>query len=144
MFYLERIKLNLMFYRNICIICYITCYLFVITLFKLLNKCQQPFFIKYLLPKTHAGGGMADIVYKYIGNEIYPTHTVLIEATLSEKVGQRSMEIEPVTRHLGEYLANIFSDNSIQNIFKIIFSFYISKIFKLNTFYHFFNSFSQI
>lgn len=59
-----------------------------------------------LLPKTHAGGGMADIVYKYNGNEIYPTHTVLIEATLSEKAGQRSMEIEPVTRHLGEYLAN--------------------------------------
>jgi len=59
-----------------------------------------------LLPKTHAGGGTADIVYKYNTTSVYPEHSVLIEATLSEKSGQRIMEIEPVTRHLGEYIAN--------------------------------------
>lgn len=58
-----------------------------------------------LMPKTHAGGGMADIVYKYEKEDSYPKHTLLIEATLSEKVGQRSMEMEPVSRHLGEYLS---------------------------------------
>ena len=56
-----------------------------------------------LLPKTHAGGGMADIVYKYEENT-YPKHDLLIEATLSEKTGQRSMEMEPVSRHLGEHI----------------------------------------
>lgn len=53
------------------------------------------------LPKTHAGGGMADIVYKY-EEENYPKHDLLIEATLSESTGQRVMEMEPVSRHLGE------------------------------------------
>lgn len=54
-----------------------------------------------LLPKTHAGGGMADIVYKYEEDE-YPKHDLLIEGTLSLSTGQRSMEMEPVSRHLGE------------------------------------------
>ncbi len=53
------------------------------------------------LPKTHAGGGMADIVYKY-EKDIYPKHDLLIEATLSKSTGQRAMEMEPVSRHLGE------------------------------------------
>lgn len=53
------------------------------------------------LPKTHAGGGMADIVYKY-DNDTYPKHDLLIEATISESTGQRVMEMEPVSRHLGE------------------------------------------
>lgn len=56
-----------------------------------------------LLPKTHAGGGMADIVYEY-EDDSYPKHNLLLEATLSESTGQRSMEIEPVSRHLGEYI----------------------------------------
>lgn len=53
------------------------------------------------LPKTHAGGGMADIVYRY-KEDTYPKHDLLIEATLSESTGQRIMEMEPVSRHLGE------------------------------------------
>ena len=53
------------------------------------------------LPKTHAGGGMADIVYKY-DKDTYPKHDLLIEATISESTGQRVMEMEPVSRHLGE------------------------------------------
>ena len=56
-----------------------------------------------LLPKTHAGGGEADIVWKYEKSEWYPKHTLLIEATLADGSNQRRMEMEPVSRHLGEY-----------------------------------------
>ena len=56
-----------------------------------------------LLPKTHAGGGEADIVWKYEKTSWYPKHTLLIEATLADGSNQRRMEMEPVSRHLGEY-----------------------------------------
>lgn len=56
-----------------------------------------------LLPKTHAGGGEADIVWKYNKTEWYPKHTLLIEATLADGSNQRRMEMEPVSRHLGDY-----------------------------------------
>lgn len=56
-----------------------------------------------LLPKTHAGGGEADIVWKYEKTGRYPKHTLLIEATLADGSNQRRMEMEPVSRHLGEY-----------------------------------------
>ena len=51
-----------------------------------------------LLPRRFAGGGQADIVYKY------DDHDVLLEVTLSNKDNQRKMELEPVSRHLGKYL----------------------------------------
>jgi hypothetical protein len=51
-----------------------------------------------LLPKTHAGGGKADIVVKSLARHY------LIEATLSEKDGQRKMEAEPVPRHLARHI----------------------------------------
>ena len=57
-----------------------------------------------LLPKTHAGGGEADLVFQYSAENGYPKHSLLIEATLSESTNQRRMEMEPVSRHLGEYL----------------------------------------
>ena len=63
-----------------------------------------------LLPKTHAGGGMADILYKY-EEDSYPKHDLLIEATLSESTGQRSMEMEPVSRHLGENIKLTNNEN---------------------------------
>ena len=50
-----------------------------------------------LLPRRFAGGGKADIIYKY------EDHHILIEATLSDKNTQRKMELEPVSRHLGRY-----------------------------------------
>ena len=50
-----------------------------------------------LLPRRFAGGGNADIVYKY------DDHHLLIEVTLSDKNTQRKMELEPVSRHLGKY-----------------------------------------
>lgn len=56
------------------------------------------------LPKSHAAGGSADIVWEYAeskGN--YPKHSLLIEVTLTEKSSQRRMEMEPVSRHLGLY-----------------------------------------
>lgn len=60
-----------------------------------------------LLPRTHAGGGEADIVYEYKAGpkHKYPTHTLLIEMTLAnDPSNQRRMEMEPVSRHLGEYM----------------------------------------
>lgn len=57
-----------------------------------------------LLPKTHAIGGEADIVYEYQETETYPEHTLLLEATLADSTNQRRMEMEPVSRHLGRHL----------------------------------------
>ena len=57
-----------------------------------------------LLPVTHATGGHEDITYKYEATEDYPAHTLLLEATLASSTNQRRMEMEPVSRHLGEYL----------------------------------------
>ena len=53
-----------------------------------------------LLPKTHAAGGTADIVYEYDETNVYPKHKVLLEATLTESTSQRKNEMEPVSRHL--------------------------------------------
>ena len=57
-----------------------------------------------LLPKTHAAGGEADIVYEYEENPAYPAHSLLLEATLTDRTNQRRMEMEPVSRHLGNYI----------------------------------------
>ena len=59
-----------------------------------------------LLPITHAAGGHEDVTYKYEATESYPAHTLLIEATLAGGTNQRRMEMEPVSRHLGDYLLN--------------------------------------
>ena len=57
-----------------------------------------------LLPITHAAGGEADIVYEYNATKDYPAHTLLLEATLADSTNQRRMEMEPVSRHLGNHL----------------------------------------
>lgn len=57
-----------------------------------------------LLPRTHAGGGESDIVYKYTATNEYPEHSLLIECTLMESSTQRRGEMEPVSRHLMNYL----------------------------------------
>lgn len=57
-----------------------------------------------LLPITHAAGGHEDITYHYEATESYPAHTLLLEATLANSTNQRRMEMEPVSRHLGDYL----------------------------------------
>ena len=56
-----------------------------------------------LLPKTHAAGGYADIIYEYEACTYYPKHSLLLEATLADGNNQRRMEMEPVSRHLGDY-----------------------------------------
>ncbi|EFR31226.1 AlwI family type II restriction endonuclease [Eremococcus coleocola] len=56
-----------------------------------------------LLPKTHATGGYADIIYEYEACTSYPKHSLLLEATLADGSNQRRMEMEPVSRHLGDY-----------------------------------------
>lgn len=65
-----------------------------------------------LLPKTHAAGGEADIVYEYEKTEYYPSHTLLLEVTLSDSTNQRRMEMEPVSRHLGNHLIRTGNSNS--------------------------------
>lgn len=65
-----------------------------------------------LLPKTHAAGGEADIVYEYPETEYYPAHSLLIEATLADSTNQRRMEMEPVSRHLGRHLIRTGNLNS--------------------------------
>ena len=65
-----------------------------------------------LLPKTHAAGGEADIVYEYEATEYYPEHTLLLEATLADSTNQRRMEMEPVSRHLGMHLVRTGNMNS--------------------------------
>ena len=57
-----------------------------------------------LLPRTHAAGGDPDIVYEYDKTTSYPEHAMLIEATLADKTSQRRMEMEPVSRHLGDHI----------------------------------------
>lgn len=65
-----------------------------------------------LLPKTHAAGGEADIVYEYDKTANYPNHTLLLEATLADGTNQRRMEMEPVSRHLGRHLIRTGNLNS--------------------------------
>ena len=65
-----------------------------------------------LLPKTHAAGGEADIVYEYDETEFYPKHSLLLEATLADKTNQRRMEMEPVSRHLGQHLIRTKNNHS--------------------------------
>jgi len=57
-----------------------------------------------LLPRTHAAGGGADIEWHYAQTATYPAHALLLEATLSDRTNQRRMEMEPVSRHLGDYI----------------------------------------
>lgn len=59
--------------------------------------------------------GMADIIYQYEQTAEYPKHSVLIEATLATDNNQRRMELEPVSRHLGDYLLKYkeFNDYAI-------------------------------
>lgn len=65
-----------------------------------------------LLPRTHAKGGNADIEYLYEKTAIYPAHTLLIEATLTDNINQRRMEMEPVSRHLGEYILSTGNESA--------------------------------
>lgn len=76
-----------------------------------------------LLPITHAAGGEADIVYEYTETKDYPAHTLLLEATLADSTNQRRMEMEPVSRHLGNHLLRtqnkssycVFATNHLSN-----------------------------
>lgn len=65
-----------------------------------------------LLPISHAIGGDADIIYEYESSDNYPEHTLLLEATLSDSTNQRRMEMEPVSRHLGNHLIKTKNVNS--------------------------------
>lgn len=65
-----------------------------------------------LLPKSHAKGGDADIVWIYEKTDFYPKHELLLEATLTDSTNQRRSEMEPVSRHLGQHLLSTKNMNS--------------------------------
>lgn len=71
-----------------------------------------------MLPKSHAVGGQADIIFKYEANHIIPKHQLLLEATLSESTAQRRTEVEPVSRHLWQ----VIKENNSQNDYAILVS----------------------
>lgn len=57
-----------------------------------------------LMPRTHAQGGGADVIFEFEKSETYPEHDMLIEATLADGTNARRMEMEPVSRHLGTHV----------------------------------------
>jgi len=71
-----------------------------------------------MLPKSHASGGQADLVFKYEANDIIPKHQLLLEATLSDSTTQRRMELEPVSRHLW----HVMKENNSQDDYAILVS----------------------
>ncbi|MBN6059122.1 AlwI family type II restriction endonuclease [Aggregatibacter actinomycetemcomitans] len=71
-----------------------------------------------MLPKSHASGGQADLVFKYEANDIIPKHQLLLEATLSDSTTQRRMELEPVSRHLW----HVMKENNCQDDYAILVS----------------------
>lgn len=64
-----------------------------------------------LLPKSHASGGEADIVYKYPKKATYDKHDLLLEATLTESSTQRRNEMEPVSRHIMHHIQETGNPN---------------------------------
>lgn len=50
-----------------------------------------------LKPIQHAGGGIADVIFKY------EDHDLILEATLTNDENQRKLEMEPVPRHVARY-----------------------------------------
>ncbi len=72
------------------------------------------------LPIHHTTGLKADIFFEIEGLYDVPSHTLLIEVTLSENKGQRKMELEPVHRHtLDQVIKNI-------NLNKTVLTYFIS------------------
>ena len=55
------------------------------------------------LPKTHATGGQSDLIFEYRDYKNLPKHDLILEVTLNKDTNQRRAEMEPVSRHLGEY-----------------------------------------
>lgn len=71
-----------------------------------------------MLPKSHAAGGQADLIFKYEADGIIPKHQLLLEATLSDSTTQRRMELEPVSRHLW----HVMKENNSQDDYAILVS----------------------
>lgn len=81
------------------------------------------------LPITHAGGGQADLIIKYSNYSNLPAHDLLIEVSLTKESNQRRAEMEPVTRHLGEYKIKSKSKNA--------FCIFLTHKLDINTIIHF-------
>lgn len=54
-----------------------------------------------LKPVQHAGGGIADVIFKY------EDHDLILEATLTNDENQRKLEMEPVPRHVARYRSEV-------------------------------------
>ena len=54
-----------------------------------------------LKPIQHAGGGIADVIFKY------SDHDLILEATLTNDENQRKLEMEPVPRHVAKYRSKV-------------------------------------
>lgn len=63
------------------------------------------------MPKSHAAGGNADLIFKYCDTDMYRAHDLLLEVTLSESTGQRQMEWEPVARHIENHIISTLNTN---------------------------------
>ena len=68
------------------------------------------------LPRMHAGGGKSDIIFSYYECEAYPNHSLLVEVTLSSGSNLLKMELEPVSRHLADYIL----ENNDENAYSIL------------------------
>ncbi|MCT0497475.1 AlwI family type II restriction endonuclease [Lactococcus cremoris] len=82
-----------------------------------------------LLPKTHASGGQADLLFKYRNYPQVPNHDFILEVTLNKDTNQRRAEMEPVSRHLGVY--------KIQNPNVEVYCSYLAHRLDKNTIIHF-------
>lgn len=58
------------------------------------------------LPISHASGGQADLLINYDSVSGIEDHNLMLEVTLNKDSNQRRAEMEPVSRHLGEYKIN--------------------------------------
>lgn len=74
-----------------------------------------------MLPKSHAGGGTADLNYDYAD------HKLLIEVTLTSNTNQRKAEMESVSRHLGKMLASIKDKKIREQSYAIFIAEYLDK-----------------
>lgn len=72
------------------------------------------------LPKSHAIGGEADFIYHY------DKHSLMIEATLTQKTNQRRTEMESISRHLGNLLLKLEQEKR-EKSFAIFIATYLDK-----------------
>ncbi len=92
-----------------------------------------------LLPKSHANGGKADIIFNYSKSDSYPSHNLLIEVTLTNSTNQRRAEMEPVSRHLGFHLLETKNANDYAVFITSYLDFNVISDFRARKYSYFYN-----